>query len=159
MKLKLGESKFGKALFSSEPIRVGAEILDYEGPKVSYEELPTPYDAVEDHYIQIGPRLYLGPSGKLDDFVNHSCDPNAGLKFLDARIVLVCIRPILKGEEITLDYSTTMDEDEWEIPCECGAKACRGRIRDFKKLPIDIQERYVALGVVPPFISDRYFAR
>lgn len=63
----------------------------------------------------------------------------------------MAIKDIEKGEEITWDYSTTMDEDIWEMDCNCGSKKCRKRIRDFKYLPKEIKERYVKLGIVPDY--------
>ncbi len=38
------------------------------------------------------------------DYVNHSCDPNAGIL---GHIALVALRPIATGEEICFDYGTT----------------------------------------------------
>jgi hypothetical protein len=109
---------------------------------------------VADHYVQIGPDRYLGPSGGADDYVNHSCDPNSGLKIRGTTVDLVAIRNIEPGEEITWDYSTTMDEDDWEMDCRCGAASCRKRIRDFKQLPVPVRERYIRLGIVPQYAID-----
>jgi SET domain-containing protein len=43
------------------------------------------------------------------------------------RIVLVSLRPIAAGEELTFDYHLTGDGRE--IACSCGAATCRGRIQ------------------------------
>lgn len=96
----------------------------------------------------------MGPSGKLDDYVNHSCDPNSGLVINNINVILIAIRNIKKLEEITWDYSTTIDEDEWEMDCNCRSNICRGRIGDFKYLPEDIQRRYIKLGIVPNYILE-----
>lgn len=58
------------------------------------------------------------------------------------------------GEEITWDYSTTMDEDKWEMDCVCQSKNCRKRIKDFKYLPKEIQQKYIKLGIVPDYILE-----
>jgi len=42
----------------------------------------------------------MGPSGEVDDFFNHSCDPNAGLKITVTKAVLVAIKDISFGQEI-----------------------------------------------------------
>ena len=42
----------------------------------------------------------MGPSGEVDDFFNHSCDPNAGLKITATKAVLVAIKDIPPGQEI-----------------------------------------------------------
>lgn len=36
--------------------------------------------------------------------------------------------------------------------CRCGAPSCRGLIGDFHDLPRDLQQGYLALGVVQAFI-------
>ena len=64
------------------------------------------------------------------------------------------IKDIKKGEEITWDYSTTMDEDKWEMDCVCQSKNCRKRIKDFKYLPKEIQQKYIKLGIVPDYILE-----
>ena len=116
--------------------------------------MPIQYDEVEDHYVQIDKNLYMGPSGGVDDFFNHSCNPNSGLKIEGKRVILVAIKNIKKNKEIMWDYSTTMDEDDWELDCTCGSKNCRKRIRDFKYLPKEIQQKYIKLGIVPKYIME-----
>ncbi len=144
-------SKNGKGVFANTDLKKGDIILFFSGVLFSYAQLPTPYNAVEDHYVQIGADLYLGPSGALDDYFNHSCDPNAGLKIRDKEVALIAIRDIAKGEEVVWDYSTTMDEDDWEIDCRCGSAHCRHKIRDFKYLPPDIRRKYACQGIVPAY--------
>ncbi|MCX6814076.1 MAG: SET domain-containing protein-lysine N-methyltransferase [Candidatus Aenigmarchaeota archaeon] len=70
-------------------------------------------------------------------YVNHSCNPNTGVK--DDR-ELFAIKNIKADEQITFDYSTVMDEDDWEMDCKCGSRNCRKRIRDFKYLPKSLQK-------------------
>ena len=41
------------------------------------------------------------------------------------------------------------------MECECGAKNCRKKVRDFKCLDKEIQEKYIALGIVPEYIVDK----
>lgn len=153
--LILRQSKNGKAVFANKSFKRGEEIVEFGGKLFTYEQLPAPYHKVDDHYIQIDKDLYLGPSGGADDFFNHSCNPNSGLRFEGRKVVLMAIKNIKKNEEITFDYSTTMDEDDWEMDCRCGVKNCRQRIRDFKYLPEVIQKRYIGLGVAPEYILKR----
>jgi SET domain-containing protein len=150
----LGESNLGKAVFANTDFKQGEEIIEFKGKLFTYEELPVPYDDVEDHYVQIDKNLYMGPSGKIDDFLNHSCNPNSGIKIKGKRVILMAIKDVKKGEEITWDYSTTMDEDDWELNCMCKCKNCRKRIRDFRYLPKDIQQKYIELGIVPKYILE-----
>jgi len=97
MDLILGQSKLGKAIFANKDFKKGEEIIEFKGKLFTYEQLPTPYVEVEDHYVQIDKNLYMGPSGNLDDFFNHSCNPNSGLKIEGKRVILIAIKDIKKG--------------------------------------------------------------
>lgn len=151
-RLRLGTTDYGKGVFAEAPFQPGERVIEFQGERVDQDQLPYPYESAEDRYLQIGPRTYIGPSGVLDDFVNHSCDPNTGLDYVGEQVFLKALRPIAAGEEITFDYSTSMDEDEWEILCCCHSSQCRGVIQDFKKIPQAVQERYLQLGIVPAFL-------
>ena len=140
----------GRGVFADEAILTGAEIMHYSGPLLSYSETSPNTLA-----LQIGPNLYIGESGNADDFVNHSCEPNAGMRIKALEVKLIAIREIAAGEQITFDYSTTMDEDDFEFQCLCGSPACRGIIRDFKHLPAELRRRYVELNIVPQY-NERY---
>jgi hypothetical protein len=105
---------------------------------------------------QIDDDLYIYPMHPEGRFMNHSCDPNAGLR--EDR-EMVALREILPGEEVMFDYSTTMSEDHWTMPCLCGAAGCRGLVGDFHELPKGVQQRYLRLGVVQRFIVRQVFER
>lgn len=150
-KLRMGSAAFGRAVFAVETISKGELVIRLGGQRFDRSELPHPYTDFEDKYLQIGRDEYLGPSGEFDDYINHSCDPNSGLLIDATSVVLVALREVFPGEEITFDYSTTMDEDDWELDCGCGSPICRGTIRDFKKLPFATQQKYQALGIVPAY--------
>ncbi|MBI4706828.1 MAG: SET domain-containing protein-lysine N-methyltransferase [Candidatus Omnitrophica bacterium] len=74
-----------------------------------------------------------------DDFFNHSCNPNAGI---NGQIVMVAMRNILRGEEITYDYAMTDAEFDYSFKCSCGQKNCRKIVttKDWK-IP-SLQKRY-----------------
>jgi hypothetical protein len=120
--------------------------MHYSGPLLRYEQTSPTTLA-----LQIGPDLYIGESGQADDFVNHSCQPNAGMRIEATDVRLVAIRDIATGEQITFDYSTTMDEDDFEFDCLCGSPVCRGRVGDFKHLPASLRQHYDQLGIVPKY--------
>jgi hypothetical protein len=71
-------------------------------------------------------------------FVNHSCEPNIGFA---GNIVLVAMRDIKAGEELTTDYALFDDNDE-SMPCSCGTPSCRSVIsgRDWRRP--ELQRRY-----------------
>jgi len=149
--LKIGKSEVGKAVFANKDFLKGEIIIEWKGPVITKKERPEINCPEDDRFTQIGQDKYMWASGESDDFINHSCDPNSGLLFEDKRIFLVAIKKILKEDEITWDYSTTMDEDDWEMDCLCKSRKCRKIIRDFKYLPIEIQKKYIKLWIIPEY--------
>ena len=60
------------------------------------------------------------------NFINHSCEPNAGYDGTDA---IMALRRITAGEEICMDYGTFSFSFDHEFKCACGAWGCRGHVR------------------------------
>ena len=150
--LILKKSKNEKGVFANKSFKKNERIIEFAGKLLKFEQFPEYYTKFEDYCVQIGKNLYLGPSGSIDDFFNHSCSPNSGLIVKDEKAFLIAIKKIKKGEEVTWDYSTTMDEDSWEIDCNCSDESCRKKIRDFKYLPKKIQQKYAKLEIVPEYL-------
>ncbi|MEJ2217144.1 MAG: SET domain-containing protein-lysine N-methyltransferase [Gemmatimonadota bacterium] len=94
--------------------------------------------------------VLIGPP---DCYLNHSCDPNAWVRYDAGRATLVARRDIPAGEEITCDYNINITGgDAW--PCHCGARRCRGATTgDFFMLPPDIQCEY------RPLLADWFVRR
>ena len=71
-------------------------------------------------------------------FLNHSCEPNVGF---GGNIVLVAMRDIEAGEELTTDYAL-FDDYEGSMECGCGRPSCRRRVdgRDWRRP--ELRERY-----------------
>ena len=74
MTLEVREGTEGRGVFAGEPIARGTLIAPFTGPFLRYEQT-----SVSTYALQIGPDLYIGESGGVDDLFNHSCDPNAGV--------------------------------------------------------------------------------
>lgn len=55
---------------------------------------------------------------------NHSCDPNTTYEGLN----VVALRDIAKGEELTLNYATFLDEHMEPFNCQCGSANCCGLV-------------------------------
>ena len=152
--LIFGQSKNGKAVFANKDFIKDEFIIKFRGKFYTSKDKVRGLTAKNNHFLQIDKDLYLGPTRTLDNYINHSCNSNSGLKISD-KVLLFAIRNIKKGEEITFDYSTTMDADGWEMDCMCESKNCRKRIRDFKYLPKKIQQKYIRLGIVPKYIIEK----
>jgi hypothetical protein len=114
----IGTNHLGKAVFAARIFKPNDVIVKFEGLVLHKKDIPEKYEGGNDRYVQIGKDLFLGPSGETDDFINHSCDPNTGLKFTNAGILLVAIKNIEIGDEITWDYSTTLFENSWKKTVE-----------------------------------------
>ncbi len=73
--------------------------------------------------------------------LNHSCEPNCGIKNL---FEVVAMRTIQPGEEVTFDYGMICNSD-WENPegkCLCGSPSCRGKILPYRDLSQSVKDGY-----------------
>jgi hypothetical protein len=59
------------------------------------------------------------------NFINHSCEPNAGYDGADQ---IVALRRIAIGEEIQMDYGTYSFSFDHDFTCTCGAWGCRKKV-------------------------------
>jgi len=59
---------------------------------------------------------------------NHCCNPNTGYLGLN----VIALNDISNGEELTLDYTSFLDENMEPFHCGCGSKDCRGLIKGIK---------------------------
>lgn len=133
----------GRGLFAIQPIAKG-EIVCVKGGYILSREavrnMPAWYGSAEISVtgdLCIGPRREAEREGSMI-MSNHSCDPNIGVQ---GQIVFVAMRDIRAGEELTHDWATTDDED-YTMPCRCGAAGCRKVItgQDWRRK--DLQEKY-----------------
>lgn len=152
----VGESHLGKAVFAAQGFAPGDTVIRFTGPRVGADRLPRELHGAADRFVQIGAGEYLGPSGRIDDLINHSCAPNTGLRFRSDGIFLVALREIQPGEEIAWDYSTTVSDPDWRMPCACGSPVCRGIVGAFATLPEDRQRWYRDHDLVAPHLREQH---
>jgi len=109
--------------------------------------------ANDQHASQIGPDRFVMHGGLLPK-VNHSCEPNCGIRVNESGAHnLVALRPIAVGEEITYDYAMgNYSIDFFPVQCRCGEPNCRGRITGWKDLPARRRVEYD--GFVAPYLSE-----
>lgn len=55
------KTKNGQGVFANKDFKNGEMIFGFHGKIFTYEELPVPYNDVEDHFVQIDTDLYMGP--------------------------------------------------------------------------------------------------
>jgi uncharacterized protein len=145
----------GVGVFAAREFQAGEVIVedldnDYFSDPVGFSKL-VENDVPLDYVMQIGTGAFRIPTPTLEDFTNHSCDPNSGIRMDPRGPIAVAIRHIRPHEEITFDYSTWLDGEYFNMECRCGSEKCRGFVSGFGTLPAALRRRYVALGIVADF--------
>jgi hypothetical protein len=127
-------------IFAVRPIKQDDIIAVWGGVVYSKESFMALPAELRERSLQIESEYFLVPHQIEDaDFVNHSCNPNAGLR---GQTTLVAMRDIAIGEQINFDYAMTDSTDYDEFQCQCGSEQCRGYITgDDWRNPV-LQERY-----------------
>jgi hypothetical protein len=90
----------------------------------------------DSHATQVGPNRWARHGG-LGTKVNHSCDPNCGVRINEEQAFdFVARQPIGAGQELTFDYAMrNFTIDYFPAVCLCGATRCRGSVTGWKDLP------------------------
>ena len=147
--IEIRDSKFGKGLFAAQNIPSCTTVCSIKGQHISFKETLLLGDK-ESHCIQIGINEYIFCEPPFL-YSNHSCNPNCGI---NANLELFALRNIAAGEELFWDYSTSMLERHWTMNCFCGSDNCRKLVNDFDLLSLELQEKYLRMNIVLPFIID-----
>ncbi|MEZ4699746.1 MAG: SET domain-containing protein [Rhodothermales bacterium] len=145
------ETNVGRGVFAARHFKPGELILTFSGPRIDHTS-PLHHTEHAGNLLQTGKYTYIYPDAP-GLYVNHSCEPNAGI-FPHRR--LVALTPVEPGEEIRFDYSTTMDDGIWTLNCLCGQPTCRHVVTDFKTLDPQLQASYLMRGIVLRFIARTY---
>lgn len=105
------------------------------------------------HASQIGESTHVFHGGLVPK-VNHSCDPNCGIRVNETGAHdFVAMRRILPSEEITFDYAMrNYSIEHFDRLCQCGAESCRGHITGWKDLPEAVKKKYT--GFIAPYLLD-----
>ena len=151
----------GYGLYTERTYQPGELFIEYIGELVG-QAVADRREALYNRHPRLGPSsCYLFRlvddvivdatwRGNAARFINHSCDPNCAARMFDLgpkgdsvaaamlsqKILIVALRAIKAGEELTYDYMLSNDDhavvvdDEKEIdgnrlPCYCGALNCR----------------------------------
>jgi len=131
----------GLGTFAKEDITKG-EILFIRGGHLLKREEMFYYKQI-DGYWPITDEYFLAATNakefkKIKIYVNHSCNPNCGLR---GEITGVAMRDIKQGEEITMDYAM-LDNENSKFECTCGSSTCRKTITGFDWKIKELQEKY-----------------
>lgn len=139
-------------IYTTSPIPAGALLLLFSGDIIDEVKLETVPESHRRFAIQVEEGLYLVTLGEpeISDFLNHSCEPSAGMS---GQIGVVALRDLAAGEEVCIDYAMCDGTAYDEFTCGCGAAGCRGRVtgKDWR-LP-ELQARYA--GYFSPYLQRR----
>lgn len=127
----------GSGIFAVETIRENELIAEFDGEIYGWHD-PRWTDDLYDHCIQFEEKKWRDSKG-IARLINHSCEPNCGVKNL---FQIVAMREILPGEEITWDYEMTERHPYWRMKCKCGNSNCRMIIGNFENMPADVRKKY-----------------
>ena len=103
---RVGRSVTGLSLFATKPIKRGVHIAAYRGRRLTTEEADRREARGARYQFELNNRWTLDGSPRLNvaRYINHSCRPNAKSAGRRGGIVIVALRRIEPGEEITYDY-------------------------------------------------------
>lgn len=135
----------GEGVFAARFFQVGETVM--------IGHIECELDHNHPHASQVGEGRFVLHGGLIPK-VNHSCEPNCGIRLnsSDAHD-LVARRPIAPGQEITFDYAMRNYSIEYfPTHCRCGSPRCRGRITGWKDLPAQRKADYH--GFVAPYLTD-----
>ncbi len=142
-----------RAVFCVAPIAPGEFLALFGGASLGLDqalELPSDQRSqciqVEDDFVFWSAQYKLSTA----DWINHSCDPNAGTC---GQITLVSLKSIEPGDEVCYDYAMCDGSPVDEFACCCGSKICRGSVsgNDWKRP--ELQARY--RGYFSPYLERR----
>ena len=149
---KLLHTKTGLGVFTDTIIPAKAPIMEVRGPIYAEKDLPDPTHPA---LLQVGPDTFIGPSGDLDDYINHSCQPNCYMHVAGNRAILFSLYVITAGSELTFDYSSTSTDEleKWKMDCLCGDFNCRKVISGFQHLSDADKQKMKDKMVLPLYIQ------
>lgn len=159
-KLKLYESsrfgqgvKAGDSIAKDEVIGIfGGHLVPLSRRRLLPAELEHFYFQVSDDLILTHLSLEQVRHSKIE-FINHSCEPNAGFR---GQIELIAMRHIQAGEIISFDYAICTSEPEFSMECFCEAENCRKYITGEDWKISALQKKY--RGYFQPYLERKFTA-
>jgi HAMP domain-containing protein len=142
----------GRGVFAARSFRRGELILGATGTVISHQT---------EYSIQIDRERHLDTDPPAR-YLNHSCDPNAGVRTNENGLPdFIARRDIQADEEITYDYAMTefrhyerqRPELDFDLTCRCGSKNCRGKLGYYSELSDELKATY--RGLVSAYLVGR----
>jgi uncharacterized protein len=146
----------GSGSFALEPIPAGTTVAGFGGFVQPRDVIEGESQDRQNRSIQIDDDLFLLSAVEPEpgDMINHSCNPSCGLL---GGVLVVTLRDVAVGEELTFDYAMSDGSDYDEFECHCGAASCRGVVTGKDWQIPELQERYA--GSFSPYLARRIAAQ
>lgn len=133
----------GQGLHAVEPIAEGEVVAVKGGHIVTTATLRSLPEPLPNSEVQVTDELHLVALDESEYdavmlYLNHSCEPNVGF---GGNAVLVAMRDIAAGEELTTDYAM-FDDHDGQMSCTCGTAACRRTIDGHDWQRPELQRKY-----------------
>lgn len=129
----------GLGMFTPRAFLAGERVFVLRGTVRRWKSETAADAGRNENWFGIGKHLWIEPEAPFM-FINHSCEPNLGVR---GERDFVALRDIAPGEELTFDYAITEDEITWRMDCQCGVASCRGTIGSIHTLPYEVFLRYL----------------
>lgn len=116
----------GLGCFATAYFPKNSLVAKYAGERISHAEAMWRMTGPSGkHICQLDMDHYIDGSvgGNETQYINHSCEPNADVLVFDGLMIVFALKEILPGEEITVDYLNSFDQDQ--ALCECHTASCR----------------------------------
>lgn len=152
LEVRKSKTAVGKGVFACKDFKKGQIVAVAKGKIIKID--PKKEDPVEGDYIMgIDKNTWIEINDGLIQYLNHSCDPNLGIK---GRVTFVALRNIKKDEELNFDYSITEEDLNWEMKNlePKTTKNYRPIIKSIQSLPFNIYKKY--LPYIPGYFKRVY---
>lgn len=129
----------GTGLYSKEKLLKDDFVFEFIGTRVPLED-------ASQLSLQIDDQVALESSdeyNRIDDHINHSCDPNCKVVIKDDRVLVYALKDIDMDDELTFNYNSTefdMLGQGCSFKCRCESQSCIGHVEGFRYLPPDQRE-------------------
>ncbi len=128
-RMRAGRSAIHRwGVYTDQDIPARRKVIEYTGERLNRRETKIRAGRVPHYVFTLD--SYWAVDGSVEgsgaEFINHSCDPNLESRIVKGHILYFSKRPIVSGEELTVDYQFGAHEER--VECRCGARSCRGTI-------------------------------
>jgi hypothetical protein len=128
----------GKWVILNRDVKKNEVIFIFRGKEICYTGGAWQLDPTS---LQVGYVRWIKPASDTPGaYLNHSCDPTAGIR---GKSTIVAMRPLKKGEEVTIDYALSETYPLWHMRCTCGSANCRKVVKPYQDLSDQRKRKFI----------------